>query len=844
MKKFGFTIIIPTHNAELGIRDSIESVIKQTLDFNENVEIIIVDNNSEDATENICREYADQYPENIKFHQQGKYDLNEAKNIGIEQSKGDFIGFLENHDYLSHNALTSVLNFIKHNEEVDLISIPLVHFKNGQKINYLNHKIKKTMKINLLKQPKYVQFIGLSTFFKRDSVKSLGFLNAYNSSITLFSEILINNPILGICKEGTYYSNNIDEKIYATKQASFDLEEYDKFLKWNLKFLIEKSMSKFAKVPQFIQYNLINHLRWLLAIEKTQISYDLDELIENIRHIHDDIILDNMLLEHEHKVFTCLLKYGNDLNEPLKEKLGLNTIFIDNYDIIEDKLHILASMLHIEPETVDIMVNGHEVNKKELRFPQKDEYSLGHKYLQDYSIQTVIPLSVDEKTKLEFERNNKNLHIDFSRPCNFSKSVGYAKTRHYLSILNNDEILIEKKTNLKWIKEEAKSLINMIKKHEPGFEKAIPFRIAYMIGYPFLKDKRIWFYMDRPDESDDNGLALFKYAVKKDDDISRYFILSKKAKEFDNVKKIGKVIPFKSIRHRYLGLFVENIITSHPDNEIIYPFWGGYPFFAGLLRSNNIFLQHGILKDNISSWLNKSNMNLSFFLVSSDKEYESIFKLPYNYDKDIVQLLGLPRYDTLQNREDKKQIVIMPSWRRDLDHKSKEYVKDNEFFKRFNSLINNEKLIQKAKELGYEIIFRPHPKVYSYIDLFNKNDYVKIDYDKVKYQTLFNNGSLMITDYSSVAFDFAYLYKPVLYYQYGDDYHFDLDDSYYNYKTMGFGEIVNTEEELVNLVIEYMENDCKLKEEHCRRIKDFFYFTDRNNCKRVHNKINEIPLKD
>ena len=397
---------------------------------------------------------------------------------------------------------------------------------------------------------------------------------------------------------------------------------------------------------------------------------------------------------------------------------------------------------------------------------------------------------------------------------------------------------------MNWIKQELKTLINVIKQHPSGFEKAIPFRMLYMFAYPFLKDKRIWFYMDRPNECDDNGLALFKYSIKQDEDIDKYFILDSKNKEFDNIKKIGKIIPYKSIKHRFLGMFVENIITSHPDNEIIYPFWGGYPFFAGLLKSNTIFLQHGILKEDISSWANSSNMNLAFFLSSSPNEYNSILTYPYNYDEKIVHLLGLPRYDTLENQKDKKQIIIMPSWRRNLDHKSKEYVKENEFFKRLNSLINNEKLINKAKEYNYEIIFRPHPKVYEYIDLFDENDFVKIDHDKVKYQTLFNNGSLMVTDYSSVAFDFAYLYKPVIYYHYGSDYHFDIEDSYFDYETMGFGEIVETEEELVDLIIEYIENGCKIKDKYHERIDEFFLFNDKNNCKRVHEKILETPLKD
>ena len=432
----------------------------------------------------------------------------------------------------------------------------------------------------------------------------------------------------------------------------------------------------------------------------------------------------------------------------------------------------------------------------------------------------------------------------FSRPCNFSKVVGYAKTKYYLSTLKGRKIFIEKKTTFKWIKQEIKTLAKMIKNRNHGFHIGIPFRIAYMLSYPFLRNKHIWFYMDRPEISDDNGMHLFKYAVDKDYNIKKYFVVKQDTPDFNEMKKYGDVLAYKSIKHRLLGMFVENIVTSHPDNEIIYPFWGRYPFFAGLLKSNNVFLQHGIIKDDISSWLNKSNMNLSFFLTSSKLEYESVFKYPYNYDKNVVKLLGLPRYDNLENNEDKKQIIIMPSWRRYLDRKSKDFIKESEYFKKFNSLINNEKLIKKAKEYGYEIIFRPHPKVYDFIELFDENDYIKIDYERVKYQTLFNNGSVLITDYSSVAFDFAYLYKPVIYYQYSDDYHFDVEDSFFNYETMGLGEIARSEDALVDLIIEYMENDCKIKKEYENRIKEFYLYTDKNNCKRVYEAIKEIQLKD
>lgn len=843
MNDFKFSIIIPTHNSELGLNETFNSIIDQTLNFKDNIEIVIVDRDSEDKTEEICGQYQQDYPDNIKFIQLDDVNLEKSKNEGIKHSSGKFISFLEPHDYYSKNTLLDISSFINKNDDVDLITIPIIYFKNGRKVHYLNKKIKKTIKVDLLKQPEYCQFLGLSTFFKKSDIEKQ-INETPHATLTFFSEKLIDNPNLGVCSKGIYYSSNIDEKIYPKKSLKIDADYYEKFIAQNLSYLIEKSLDKFNHIPEFIQLSIINHLRWLLSIRQTSEKIDLTKLHEIIKNINDNLLLNNILLVHEHKIFSCLLKYNNKLPAKLKEKLNLNTIFIDTYDIVNDELRILASKLTTSQIEVDMFANEEKVNKKEIRFPQKDEYSLGCNFAKDYSFEVQLPITTQKEFKLEFKQENNILHIDFSRPCNFSRNVGYAKTKHYLSVLNEDSIIIKKKTTAKWIKQELKSLVHMTKQHETGFYKAIPFRILYMIGYPFLRNKKIWFYMDRPDESDDNGLALFRYSVKKDENIDKYFILNSDNKDFEKIKEIGKVIPYKSLKHRYLGMFVENIITSHPDNEIIYPFWGSYPFFAGLLKSNNIFLQHGILKDDISSWLNKFNMNLSLFLVSSHKEYESIFEYPYNYDKNVVKLLGLPRYDTLENKKDKNQIIIMPSWRRDLDHKSKEYVKENEFFKRFNSLINNKRLISKAKEHNYEIIFRPHPKVYAYIDLFTENNYVKIDYDKTKYQTLFNNGSIMITDYSSVSFDFAYLYKPVLYYQYASDYHFDLEDSYYDYETMGFGEVVRTEDELVDLIIEYMENNCRLKDKYNERIKEFFLFTDKNNRERVYNEIKNIPLKD
>lgn len=847
-----FSVIIAVYNSQNWIRECLDSLITQDIGFKENIEVIIVDNNSSDDSESIVKEYLKKYPDNFKYI---RNDENKgpatARNIGLAHASGNYVNFLDSDDTISKNSFKNVLKFFKSHENVDLVSIPIYFFENKEGPHYLNQKFKNTCEVDLLENPQYYQLSAPSSFIKRTAVKDIEFPDIITSEDVVFvNEVLTNNPNMGLCCEARYNYRKRKENSSIINNSQLDKRYYTPRINDYFNYLIEKSLNKYGKVVEFIQNVIMYDISWMLKIRDIDEILNQNEMaefktsLENVlSYIDDNIIYSYEFLDEYQKINAFRLKYG-DCSHEIFSKLQPNTVFIDTYDIINDKLYVLANIPHINDIDADVFINNQKIKTRKVNFPQRDMKYLDYIYCKDYSFEFEVELSTKKTFDIEFKNKNQTLEIDFSRPCNFSKVVGYAKTKEYLSVLNGSQIHIEHKTTLKWAKQEIKALIHMLKERKQGYKVGIPFRLMYMAGYPFLKNKHIWFFMDRPEVADDNGMHLFRYAVDKDNDINKYFIIRKDSPDFEKMKKIGKVIGFKSIKHRYLGLFVENIVTSQPDNEIIYPFWGSYPHLAGLLKSNNVFLQHGIIKDDISSWLNKFNMNLSFFLTSARGEYESIFKNPYNYDEDVVQLLGLPRYDTLQNNEDKKQIIIMPSWRRNLTRKSADYIAKSEFFKMFNSLINNERLIDECRKHGYEIIFHPHPKVYDFIDLFDKNEYVKIDYDRTPYQTLFNNGSLLITDYSSVAFDFGYLYKPILYYQYGSDYHFDLEDSYFDYEDMGFGEVVRSEEELVDLIIEYIENNCKIKEKYSKRINEFFLYTDKNNCKRVYDKIKELPLKD
>ena len=169
--------------------------------------------------------------------------------------------------------------------------------------------------------------------------------------------------------------------------------------------------------------------------------------------------------------------------------------------------------------------------------------------------------------------------------------------------------------------------------------------------------------------------------------------------------------------------------------------------------------------------------------------------------------------------------------------------KESAFFKFYNGLLNNERLIAVAKKNGYKIAFFPHPTLQPHIGLFDKNEAVDFLDVKTAYKDIYANSSLVVTDYSSAAFDFSYLKKPIVYTHFDKDEFFGGDHvcktGYFEYERDGFGEVEYDLESTVNRIIEYMENGCQLKDMYRERIDNFFAYNDKNNCQRIYEKLIE-----
>ena len=141
----------------------------------------------------------------------------------------------------------------------------------------------------------------------------------------------------------------------------------------------------------------------------------------------------------------------------------------------------------------------------------------------------------------------------------------------------------------------------------------------------------------------------------------------------------------------------------------------------GIVKGKKIFLQHGIIKDDIAE-LHYPNANIDLFVCSTVMEYESLIQ-EYNYPDGIIKRLGLCRYDALlTEHEVKRQILIMPTWRYYLRTMDEEGFKNSEYYRCFNGLINNEKLEALLEEYDYELVLYLHYELQSFSSLmiFNR----------------------------------------------------------------------------------------------------------------------------
>ncbi|TWT07163.1 teichoic acid biosynthesis protein [Planococcus sp. CPCC 101016] len=349
------------------------------------------------------------------------------------------------------------------------------------------------------------------------------------------------------------------------------------------------------------------------------------------------------------------------------------------------------------------------------------------------------------------------------------------------------------------------------------------------------KDENIWLMGERTNTAQDNGIVFFKW-LQKNTSIESYYVIEEDSSDYEHIKHLPNVLIFGSDRHFEVAFKAKVLLGTH-DLENILPYKPAKGFF-GYEETVKIFLQHGVLgRKNVEYHKKNYDMPFDLFIVSSDPEKQVIVMDEMGYEDHEVAATGLARFDNLIQVNPPRDILLMPTWR-DWINTDEQFLK-SEYFLAYANLIQNEKLLGLLEEYNVNINFYPHYRAQDYFqsEIDNMHDRIKfIPLGSQTVQQLLIDHALLITDYSSVSFDFTLLNKPVVYY------HFDVERFFRKgilrpIEETFIGGIGSYEEELVTIIEDRIKSNFANFE---YEITGIIKHQDQQNSLRIYNEVQKL----
>jgi hypothetical protein len=393
-------------------------------------------------------------------------------------------------------------------------------------------------------------------------------------------------------------------------------------------------------------------------------------------------------------------------------------------------------------------------------------------------------------------------------------------------------------------------------------ETGAPDRIPRSAGDPgirrALNSRRLkarfrdaWVLMDRVHDADDSGEVLFRYLRRNRPEINAWFVIKKGTRSWDRLVADGyrdRLVDYGSPAWVALMSVASILASSHADRPQINPSEFG-PWGEPSWRF--VFLQHGVIKDDLSRWLNPKRIWM--FVTSTVDEFVSVAATdsPYTYSTKETKLTELPRFDALLAAAAQVQapdlLLVCPTWRHWLvrpsaaglqEREVSEAFHESEFVTEWMRLLNDPGLHDSARAAGLTVALLPHPNLdTAFAAEALPPSVLRMSYDTDDVRRIFARSAAAITDYSSVAFNLAYLGRPTAYFQ------FDRDRvlggghvgraGYFTYEDLGFGPVCTRSDEVVAALPGLLDERTPESQLYRDRARAAFPFRDGQACARI-----------
>ena len=827
-----FSIVSAVYNVSRYLEEYIASIEAQTFDQSR-LQVVLVDDGSTDDSRSVLEAWAGRARcEVVLLHQENAGQA-AARNAGLERATGEWVTFIDPDDTVNATFFASMASFAEDHPEVQFLSANVVLRNEGtgelgkhpRWKMYTDNRL-----VDLDVATSYIPGSSTTSLMRRDVIGDLRFNpglrpNFEDGDFAVRYLLGAPNRNTGFVGSARYYYRKRADQSSTLQTGISAVGRYSTVPRDGYLALLHEAAQRFGEIPMWVQHVLLYELSWYFSSE--------DAMANSASAIE------------------------GELAETFRETLGEIAELLSP-DVVDS-----FSIRRLQPHWRDILLHGLRGKSWHTSYAVTDRYDrtkrmvrVLYRYIGDPPAEAVY-----SRGKLQDPVHAKTRAIEFFGATLMWERILWVDARGTLE-LRLDGSRVELLTAWKGNRIRAlgaKAISRRFRPQRIGRREALarlvpdPVRVLASRGPASREFGGAWVLMDRIHDANDSGEILFRWLREHRPEVNAWFVLEKDTPDWKRLRAEGygsRLVAHGSTRWKLLMINAAHLISSHIDAPVQRP--------PAILKHVEpgwkfTFLQHGVIKDDLSRWLNAKQMDV--FVTSTPGEYASIAGegSPYVFTEKEVALTGLPRFDRLYEKAQRVTgeacdlILVAPTWRNwlvpPLKPGSQRRVIDAHFFeteyaKAWTAFLGSPELAELAARTGRRVAFLPHPNIQPVLGKMDLPESVlRLSFDGADVQEYFARSAVLVTDYSSMAFNAAYMDRPVVYFQ------FDAQRvmagghvgraGYFEYARDGFGPVVEDVEAAVAAVLDIAENGYAPRPQFQERIAATFPMRDGGCCARV-----------
>ncbi|MEO9137935.1 MAG: glycosyltransferase [Jatrophihabitans sp.] len=835
-----FTIVSAVYNVSAYLADFIASLEDQESGLDD-VEVILVDDGSTDDSLEIITAWQARRPDLVTVLTKANGGQASARNLGLDHARGEWVTFTDPDDMLKPDVLSEIEKFLAEHPETQLVALNRVLYMDatGREARHPlhGHFGRANLLRNLDEHPSFFYGSAPCAFFRREVIEANGlrfsetirpnFEDGYFCDSYLLS---VPQPQVGFLYTGVYLYRKRADGTSTLMRARSDPGRYTTVLEHGYLALLRECQDRLGYVPEWVQNHIVYELSWLFSHEEGAAQTESGVVGPVAQEFHRLLAQIAQFLEP-----TVVLGFDLRTLKPLWREILL-------HGYADEPWH-----------TPYVVVNKLDRQQRTMRVVYR---FLGPAPVEEMVLNGVVTAPLWSKVR--------SLHY-FDRTVMRERIVWmpYGSLRVRLDgvavTVRTEEPDRPSFTAHGWALWKALGPTKVLSQAVGPRSAADRALLKLASSRPVRRlFRNAWVLIDRLHDSDDSAEHLFRYLRKNRRSVNAWFVIEKGTPDYARLRADGykRIVAHGSLQWKLLMLNCTHLISSHADAAIMRP-----REIVSLAPSTwrFTFLQHGVIKDDLSSWLNPKDLDL--FVVSTQDEYRSVVEddTSYRYTGRETILTGLPRFDQVRAVGEKfppdrrDLILIAPTWRTWLvsgvsagsqhRHGDVDRFLESEFAKNWLALLTDARLAEAAVRHGLTVGVLMHPNLQMYTPHLGLPAGIKLFDFSGDVRELFARSRVVVTDYSSMAFNAAYIERPVAYFQFDRDRMFGGGhvgrQGYFRYERNGFGPVVDTPDAAIDAAIDAIEFGPQPRPEYLKRVMDAFPLRDGKCSERVFEAIRD-----